>query len=204
MATARVALFRRLRLIAAMTVATTGLWLTAAGPTVACSCVEPRPIGEYATVEHAVFSGVAGPLDARGVPVRVDTWFHGPDPSPVLYLGASSFGDSAGCGTNTPPAGTAWIWVAFLAGGGADPSTNICTPSGQLGTPEGDALLAEAKAAFGGVAPPGTSNDPPESVPPPSVPADAGGLILAGTLGLGVVVLVGAGLLARRRPGRSG
>ena len=197
-------LSRQVRLFAALTIATTGLWLTAAAPTVACSCMAPQPMAEYDTANNAVFTGTAGPLDARGVPVRVETWFAGPEPAPLVYLAASSFGDGASCGINPPVAGSRWIWVAWIPEEGGDPSTGLCSPHAGLGTAEGDAMLRDAIATFGGVAPPGSSTEPPETAPAPQVPADAGGLILAGTLGLGAIVLVGAGLLARRRMGTSG
>jgi hypothetical protein len=191
---------RQVRLFAALTIATTGLWLTAAAPTFACSCAMPGPMAEFDTANNAVFSGTAGLLDARGVPVRVETWFAGPNPAPLVYLAATSFGDGASCGINPPLAGSRWIWVAWVPEGGGDPSTGLCSPHAAIGSAEGDAMLRDAIATFGGVAPPGASTDPPEATPPPQVPADAGGLILAGTLGLGAIVLVGAGLLARRRP----
>src|SRR4030095_10633071 len=50
------------------------------------------PMQEYATPDNAIFSGTAGILEARGVPVEVDTWFAGKGAAPVVYLAASSFG----------------------------------------------------------------------------------------------------------------
>ncbi len=193
---------RRLALLVAVASLSAALWLTAAGPTFACSCAQPGPIGTYKTADNAIFAGTTGPSDARGVPVRVAQWFWGAGAAPIVYLSASSFGDGASCGTNVPAAGTDWIWVTWLPEGGGDPSTGLCNPQAQLGTPEGDALLADATAAFGGVAPPGTTEtDPPENTPvtPPAASPDAAGPILIATLGLGIVVLLGAVLLARRR-----
>lgn len=177
------------------------LWLAAAAPTFACSCVEAQPMGAYATAEHAVFSGTAGPRDVRGVPVRVATWFSGGGAAPIVYLSAQSFTGEASCGTSVPPAGTDWIWVAYVPeGGGSDPVTGLCNPHGQLGSPEGDALLADATATFGGIAPPGAAaTDPPERTPgSPDVPAEAGLPILLGTVGLALALLVGVVLLAQR------
>jgi hypothetical protein len=161
----------------------------------------------YATAQNAVFSGTTGPSDARGVPVRVGMWFSGPGAAQIVYLAAESFGDGASCRTDVPAAGTEWIWVTFLPEGGGDPSTGLCSPHGQLHTPEGDALLAEATAAFGVGGPPpgGTATDPPEPAQvTPSIATEAGTPILVATVGLGFVALLGAVVLARRRPRAGG
>jgi hypothetical protein len=192
---------RRLTFLVSIAFLSMALWLTAARPAFACSCVQPEPMAAYGTADHAIFAGTAGPSDARGVPVRVATWFYGRNAVPIVYLSAQSFSDSSSCGTSIPPAGSAWIWVTFLPEGGGDPATGLCSPHGQLGTPEGDALLKDATATYGGIAPPGsTASDPPEAAPQsPAVPAEAGVPILLGTVGLGLALLVGVVLLARRR-----
>jgi hypothetical protein len=192
---------RRLAFLVSLSFLSMALWLTAAGPTFACSCVPAEPMAAYATVDHAIFAGTAGPSDARGVPVRVAQWFSGRGAAPLVYLSAQSFTGEASCGTSLPPAGTNWIWVTFLPEGGGDPVTGLCNPHGQLGTSEGDALLDDATATFGGTAPPGaTATDPPEAAPGPSVvPEEAGGAILLGTVGLAFALLFGVVLLARRR-----
>ncbi len=194
---------RRVLLLASVASLLTALWLTAAGPTFACSCVQPQPMAAYGTADYAVFSGTTGPSDARGVPVRVAHWFSGRGPAPIVYLAASSFGDSAGCGTNLPTAGTDWIWVAYLPEGGGDPGTGLCNPHGQLGTPEGEAFLADAVSAFGGIAmsePPGASatESPGAPTPAPETPADDGVAILLVTVGLGLGILLGAIAIASR------
>lgn len=192
---------RRLASLLSFAFLSTALWLTAAGPTFACSCVQPEPMAAYATADHAIFAGTAGPSDARGVPVRVAQWFSGTGAAPLVYLSAQSFTGEASCSTSLPPAGTNWIWVTFLPEGGGDPVTGLCNPHGQLGTPEGDALLADATATYGGIAPPGAAaTDPPETAPgSPAVPAEAGGLIVLGTVGFALALLVGVVLIARRR-----
>jgi hypothetical protein len=187
----------------------TSLWLTVAAPAFACSCVQPEPMAAYQTAENAVFSGTTGPIDARGVPVRVGTWFWGKGAAPIVYIAKSSFGDGAACGTNAPPAGTEWIWVAYLPEDGGDPSTGLCSPHAQLGTPEGDSLLSDATTTFGGAAPPRgaasdpppvTASDPPPAAPETPLPSEAGPPIVLGTVGLGLLVLLGAVVVARRRP----
>lgn len=189
----------RLTILLSIAFLSMALWLTAAAPTLACSCVQPEPMAAYGTADNAIFAGTAGPSDARGVPVRVATWFYGRDAAPIVYLSAQSFGDSASCGTSAPPAGSAWIWVAFLPEGGGDPITGLCSPHGQLDTPEGDALLKDATATYGGTAPPGSTATDPPGAAPPDIPAEAGVPILVGTVGLGLGLLVGVVLMARRR-----
>lgn len=157
----------------------------------------------YANPDHAIFSGTAGPRDARGVPVRVSQWFSGPGAAAVVYLADGSFGDGASCGTTAPGAGTEWVWIAYVDPEGGDPMAGLCSPHAQLNTPEGDALLADVIAAFGGTAPPGAT-DPPADAPatPPIVPPDAGIPIVVGTVAL-ALTLLGAVVLVARRP-RSG
>jgi len=191
-------ILRRLGLLTTLPVLTTAVWLLAAGPTVACSCAMPGSLREYATPDNAIFSGMAGPQDARGVPVEVDTWFVGTGAAPVVYLGASSFGDGASCGTSAPPAGTAWIWVAWLGDGSGDPVASLCSPHAQIGTPEGNAMLAEATTTFGGT-PFAEATDPPGAAPSPPVPRGMEPVIVVGTVGLGIAIFALAALFARRR-----
>ena len=192
---------RRRALLTAIALLSTALWLTAAAPAFACSCVGTQPMDAYATAEHAIFAGTAGPSDARGVPVRVSQWFSGPGAAAVVYLASSSFGDGASCGTTKPGAGTEWVWIAWLPPEGGDPTAGLCTPHAQLGTPEGTTLLADVTAAFGGAPPPGSETEPPGAAPnPPVVPPEAGVPIVLITVGLGLAVLLGAIAVARRRP----
>ena len=188
---------RRVGLLTTLPLLTTAVWLMAAGPTVACSCAMPGPMQEYATPDNAIFSGTAGIKDARGVPVEVATWYSGRGAAPVVYLAASSFGDGSSCGTTAPTPGTSWIWVTWLGDGG-DPVTGLCSPAAQLGTPEGDAMVAEATRTFGGT-PYAQATDPPGPAPSPLVPEGSEPAIVVGTIGLGLAIFAGAVLLARRR-----
>ena len=200
---------RRLASLLSVSFLATALWLTAAGPTFACSCMAPQPMAFYATEDAAVFSGTTGPKDNRGVPVRVATWFSGEGAAPIVYLSSNSFGDGAGCGTNVPPAGMDMIWVTYLPEEGGDPVSGLCSPHAQLGTPEGDAMLKDALATFGGVVPHGgtptdppgaPATDPPASSPErPAVAPEDGVPILLGTVGLALALLFGVVLLARRQ-----
>lgn len=192
---------RRLAIVVFAVALSSAVWLAAAGPTVACSCAMPGSLAEYDTPTNAIFSGSAGPLDARGVPVRVEMWYSGTGAAPIVYLARQSFGDGAACGINPPIAGTRSIWVTWVPEGGGDPTTGLCSPHADIGTPDGDAMVKEATALFGGTAPPGTSTDPPEATSTPIVPVDAGGPIVLLTVGLGLGVFLVAVLLARRRSG---
>jgi len=192
-------LARRLGLIAALPLVTGTVWLAAAGPTFACSCVESRPMAAYDTPQNAIFAGTAGPLDARGVPVRVTAWYHGAGAAPLVYLAKSSFGDGAACGTTPPPVGTSWIWVTWLPAGGGDAQTGLCSPSARLDTGEGAAMVAEATATFGGAPPPGAAGDLTEPSAVPTVPTGVAVPVLVATLALGLALFGGVALLARRR-----
>jgi hypothetical protein len=194
---------------------TVGL-LLAATPAVACSCAGGLSMKEYATAETVIFTGTTGPQDARGVPVRVTEWFHGPTPQAIVYIGKESFGQESSCGTNAPPAGTDWIFVGYLPGQGADPVTGLCSPHYRLDTDEGARFLDDARAFFTGVPPPEPSSAPTPAAPAPTEtptpttgerPLDPGltaGTYILGSLGAGLLVLLGAVMLARRRPRGAG
>ena len=101
--------------------------------------------------------------------MAVEAWFAGPGAAPVVLLGAASFGDSAGCGTEPFPPGTRWIVSAWAGDPTQPPTTGLCSPHAQLGTPEGEAMLAEAVTAYGeGSAPEGGG---PTATPEPSAPS---------------------------------
>jgi hypothetical protein len=191
---------RRAAFAAALPFVTVTLWLTAAGPAFACSCAMPGGMSDFTGADSAVFSGVAGPLDARGVPVRVTTWYHGAGAAPLVYLAKGSFANESSCGTSAPPNGSSWIWVAYVSPDINDFGTGLCSPSAMLDTPEGKAMVADAAATFGGAPPPGADTGPPEAAPAPPLSPDQAPLILAATIGLGVVVLGVVAVLALRRP----
>jgi hypothetical protein len=208
-------------LVVVASVAAFGGVITTVRPVAACSCAMPGSMKENATAEQAIFTGTAGSLDARGVPVKIDRWLWGRNAAPVVWLAASSFGDSAGCGTNPPLEGSQWLWVAWLPGNDGDFGTGLCSPSGDLGTPEGQAMLKEALAVFGQVGVPVATEAPtldailPVTTGPDPTPDAAaaardraavtiiGGLFVGSLLLFGAVLLVGR-LLARRSddPGR--
>jgi len=144
---------RRSRAISVRVAATTALiavWLAVPGPSAACSCVEPGPLAlERGNPTHAVFEGTIGPQDPSGVQLRVERWFHGAGAAQVAWLEPAGInGDSAGCGLGKPAIGTRWIFVADRQPGTVAWSVNSCLRNGDLATPEGTALQAEALAAF--------------------------------------------------------
>ena len=201
--------WRAVVVLAAAVIASFSILLWTAGPVAACSCAMPGSMKEYATVEHAVFTGKAGERIDRGVPVEVDQWLWGEGAADVVWLTAASFGDSAGCGTNPPPAGTSWIWVAWLPGNNGDFGTGLCSPHAQLDTPEGQTMLADALAVFDPNAPPPTT---PEPTPAPQSPIedpasggrDASMLVIGGAVVLASLAMFGGVALVARRQNRGG
>ena len=199
-----------LALLAAAMLTAFAILLLSARPTVACSCAMPGELSTYATAENAVFTGTAGVLVDRGVPVEVDQWLWGQGAAEVVWLTASSFGDSAGCGTMPPPPGSSWIWVAWLPGNNGDFGTGLCSPAGQLGTPDGDAMLEQALAAFEGTEPPKPSGKPIATLAPtPTIEPEAASgssdmspFIVGGAAILGGLLLFGGVALVARRQDR--
>ena len=179
-----------------------GIYLAAPGPAFACSCIGPQPMAALASDPHnVIFTGVVQPLDDRGSPVVVTRWFAGPGAAAVVWIDPSSFGnDGASCGIAPLPVGAEWIFVAWRQETG-ELIVNLCSPHAVLAEPDGEAMLADAIATFGGgVAPSPSPSDPPTPVPvsgdDPTIPI----LIIAfggGLLVLGGVILV---MSRTRRP----
>lgn len=200
-------------LLAAAMLAAFGLLIATARPAAACSCAEIESMKDYATPENAVFTGTAGLLQDRGVPVEIDRWLWGAEPAPIVWLAAASFGDSASCGTTTPPPDSQWIWVAWRDGDRGAYLTGSCSPAAMLGTPEGDAMLDDAIAAFGGLSPPTPTIEPTPEAPVPATAApataapadpvapaqDITGLIVGGGVLLASLALFGGLALVARR-----
>lgn len=191
---------------------------------VACSCIGPQPLEAYAGPDTAIFAGRVVGDDRDGVRVAVEQWFSGTGAAPIILI-TGDFGNGASCGVGArPPVGSRWIWVAWRPRGEGIPNPlgngvqiNICQPFADLSTPEGDAMLQEAIAAFGGgatPAPPDASpsddGESPVATTPTSAPGAtatppvdagptsetvaiyaAGAVVLVGAALLGVVLLVG-------------
>lgn len=141
----------------------------------ACSCVPPRPIAEYANEPDTLI--LAGTVTAVGQDLRgrfrVERWFMGF--SEVAEIPIQG-GNGADCGLPIV-VGQRLVLVASAADGVLFPS--ICSPSGDLSTPEGQALQAETIVAFG------------EGTPPAETAPSNGGLAIPDILVLGAAVIVG-------------
>lgn len=185
---------------------------------VACSCVAPTSLAEYAGEGVVIFSGTVTNSDEDGLLVNVDQWYSGAGAARVILI-SGEFGDSAACGLGgRPPAGTSWLVVGGRAteGGmipeltGLPVTVNICRPFVDLATPEGQALLAEAVSTFG-------DGEPVPAASPAGVTAartapaasDDGEVSTDTLVAVGVIVtlLAGLGVLAmvllvaqRRKP----
>lgn len=175
------------------------IYLGAAIPAAACSCVEPQPMAAYAgDADQVVFTGIVQPPDAQGVPVRVTRWFKGPDTSAIVWLDGQGFtGDGASCGTALPPAGTEWIFVAYRTDG-RGLGVNLCTPHAPASAAAGQTMFTDAVATFGD----GVVMDPAPD-PPTTTPAGSDSLPLPLPLliapGIAVLLIAGLALLLGRR-----
>lgn len=173
-----------------------GIGLGAPSPCVACSCVAPVSLAEAAQRSPglAVFVGKVVVLDGGGdgvATIAVDGRFRG------LLLPAvirARFGGGGDCTIHmeiderrifTARLDERGIWFPAL-----------CDPQGVLGTPEGDALLAEAVRTFGPPQPGGS---------PPAFPSAGGSDVLVLVSAAGAVLLaalllvVGVTIAVRRR-----
>lgn len=203
-------LFRRSGiLLVVASLAAFGSLLTMPRPVAACSCVALTSWKEAINADTAVFSGTAGQREGRGVPVRVERWFQGREAAPIVWLTAGSFNGNPGvsnsCGVEAPPPGSSWLWVAYRGENG-DLSTGLCSPAGDLDTPEGQAMLAEALTIFGEISVPAASQaqtaEPPgaASTPDPAAAArDQAAVTIIGGLLAGSLALFGALILVARR-----
>jgi hypothetical protein len=134
---------------------------------VACSCVGPEflladlGVDDPKNPDPAVFTGTVGPALASGVPVSITSWFSGPAPAPVVTIDVDQM-DESSCGTDPPPAGRQFLFVAWEADE-LRYGMNLCTVVADLGTDEGQAMLATVVDRLGapipiGAAPPGSGD----------------------------------------------
>jgi hypothetical protein len=162
----------------------------------ACSCIQPRPIAEYADEpDTVILTGTVTGLGADlGGTFRVERWFKGSsDVAEIPIQG----GNGADCGIGLS-VGEQMVMVAYITEGVLHPS--ICSPWGDLSTPEGQQLHAETVAAFGEGTPPADSETPAGGGP-----GDGGipGIVLmAGVAIVALVAIVaGASFISGRRAG---
>jgi hypothetical protein len=157
--------------------------LTTPAPVAACSCVPPDMIIEdIGTSDQVAFVGKPGAPNPGGIPVAVASWFRGPAPAPVVTLAVEG-GDGASCGTNGPPPGGAYLFVASPNGDGRY-AISLCSVVADLSTPEGQAMLAQTTRILGAPSPVGGS--------PPEPSSDVGQTITDNVpLALGIMAAIG-------------
>ena len=157
--------------------------LTMPVPVAACSCVPPDMIiQDVEGSDQVAFIGEPGAPNPAGVPVAVTAWFGGPAPSPIVTLAVEG-GDGASCGTDGPPPGGSYLFVASPNGDGRY-AISSCSVVADLSTPDGQALLAQTTRILGVPSPVGGA--PPEPTP------DLGQTIMDNVpLGLGILAAVG-------------
>jgi hypothetical protein len=161
---------------------------------VACSCAMPQSPMRAAAGDASVsvFTGVAGPQQAAGVPVTLTRWFQGPPPpSGVAVLDPAGFIDPMGgsCGTNVPWVGTEWIFATGRNAVGRY-VVNLCTTHASLDSDAGRALLAEAVAVFGAPMVPEVPSSEPEPEPDPSAEPEPGAVTDPASLPGSIVPIV--------------
>ena len=194
--------FRRLLSLAWLALSAAA-WLAVAGPAVACSCVETTTDDYVGDPSYAIFTGSALPKENASVPFVVDQWFQGAAPAPglLLYTGEIPQADGVSmfdtCGRTLAPG----AWLVFAArrdDGRYDPGG--CTPTASLEEADGQARLAEVRAALTGVPPPTEAATPPRA-DAPDTPASDGPTLLF----VAAPILIGGALFlllvlgARRR-----
>jgi hypothetical protein len=182
-------------------------------PAVACSCIGPQPLEQYAKDGSVIIAGRVVGRDAVGVQVAVDRWFAGRGAAQAVWI-TGDFGNGASCGVGAePPVNSQWLWVAWQPDGEPGLRISICAPTGDLATPEGQALLAEAEATFGevGIVFPGSGGPAPaspgasdeEAVDEGMSDDEADGIAVVAAaivvVALGILVLGGVVIVARRR-----
>jgi hypothetical protein len=169
-------------------------------PALACSCAAPLPSMARVAAEPntVIVVGTIGRQLADRTPVAVDTWFHGPGASEVIWLG---FGSQAMSSCDPfVTAGERRLLVLFRQEGMGTFGFSPCVASGVIGTEAGDEALAEATELFGaGPSPPPGPTEPPVSPRPPPGDPGAGWLFVVGALGAAALIFAVVALLGLRR-----
>jgi hypothetical protein len=191
------------RLVLLPSVLAVTLWVgTASAPSgsVACSCAGARP-GIFDGRESVVLMGTVGAhLELGRYTFEVERWFTGGD-APTVLLQSASVPQGGGvvafntCGLDLEP-GSHLILAAQAVDGVLDPST--CSPHSNVDSPEGQAMVAAARATFGEGLVPG---QPPPTRDAPSIDlATIAILAVLGFLGTVVTGVVISAVGRRERP----
>jgi len=195
---------RQLRLMVAVAILASGtaaVRLATPSCVAACSCVEPKALREYladpnvvllaGTVVQMAADPQLGGGGQRGT-LAVQRVFKGPMTGAQIPIADS---DGAACGIGVS-AGQSLIFVGYVDAGVVRPS--LCFPHADLASPEGQALLAEARSIFG-AGPSVGSAAPGPSPTGDSLFAGAGwALLIAAAIAVPILLLVV--YLGRRRP----
>jgi hypothetical protein len=188
----------RLRIVLAIALLTSGFsifQMALPNLTFACSCIQPKAIGEYANEpDTLVLTGTVTAMDPeeRLGTFRVERWYKGESETPDILIRS---GDGADCGIPLT-VGQELVMVAYAEEQTLVPS--ICSPWADLSMPEGQQLQADAVAAYGEGTPPGGAETPGAESPPglaiPGIVLIGGGALLAI-----IVIVAGASLISARR-----
>lgn len=164
----------------------------------ACSCVPPRPIAAYGADPGAVIlSGTVTAIDQNQQgSFHVERWYKGTSIAVDVPIRGGNGGD---CGIGLT-VGLHMVMVASISDNMLRPG--ICSPWGDLATPEGRQLEDEAILAFGE----GTLPGPHAGLPPGGTPPDTVGIpwivvVVAGLAIVLIVVVAGASYTSKRRGG---
>lgn len=121
----------------------------------ACTCAMQQ-LADFTGEYGVVFAGTVVKDDDNGVTVAVEHWFSGTGAASEVLI-SGNFGGDNSCGVDIRPAvGSRWIMAAWRPPFKVKPAlfentvnVGLCAPFANLSTPEGAALLEEAKAIFG-------------------------------------------------------
>lgn len=168
--------------------------------TSACSCVPwPESVAAYRTdAQVRVLSGTVVTLAGERGTFAIERVFKGPVPGPVMAIDG---GEPGMCGLGLK-VGLRLVMATWTDGDVLQPSS--CMPSAVLPSPEGNALLADAEASYGGLAPPDPApvdaTTPPVASPGPATADLALPLAIGAAVAVTVLLFGGLIVLSRRRP----
>ncbi len=169
----------------------------------ACDCVIPQLAHYVGRQDAVIVSGTVGARQGNLIQLAVETWYHGAQPRGGLWLVPADSRHGGMTAFNTCGLGlvAGERWFLAMSGKPSEPlSPSICSPGGQLGSPEGDELVARAEEIFGGgLAPPSAA--PEAALPQPFDLTSLDGVAMA-WLGAGVaaaVVILGLAIVVAGR-----